>query len=143
MYTTRTYVYCTYMLWSGVWTLFISCWRILKTIIFTCLIFLLLMCIKYTRYETIFYLHTADIILTVVDPAGTMIWCSSKTQLLLNGTKMDWKSLVISDFVIPDLQNGQKWPKCPQNGFMIFVPWKLAKHKWPSCSAYNMQKKLL
>ena len=66
-----------------------------------------------------------------------------ENQLLLNGTKMDWKSLVISDFVIPDLQNGQKWPKCPQNGFMIFVPSKLAKHVWPSCSVYKMQKKLL
>ena len=66
-----------------------------------------------------------------------------ENQLLLNGTKMDWKSLVISDFVIPDLQNGQKWPKCPQNGFMIFVPSKLAKHVWPSCSVYKMQKKIL
>ena len=74
---------------------------------------------------------------------GTMICCRGPNLFLVNGPKMGWKSLVISDFVIPDLQNGQKWPKCPQNGFMIFVPWKLAKHKWPSYSAYNMQKKLL
>ena len=66
-----------------------------------------------------------------------------ENQLLLNGTKMDWKSLVISDFVIPDLQNGQKWPKCPQNGFMIFAPWKFAQDKLLSCSVHNMSKKLL
>ena len=70
-----------------------------------------------------------------MDSAG-----SSPNQLFLNGSKFDWKSLVIIDFVITDLQNGQN---APQNGFMIFVPSKVAKHVWPSCSVYKMQKKFL
>ena len=40
-------------------------------------------------------------------------WLQRQNQLLPNGTKMNWKSLVISDFVIPDLQNGQNAPKMP------------------------------
>ena len=40
-------------------------------------------------------------------------WLQRQNQVLPNGTKINWKSLVISDFVIPDLQNGQNAPKMP------------------------------
>ena len=54
-------------------------------------------------------------------------WLQRQNQLLPNGTKMNWKSLVISDFVIPDLQNGQNAPKMPPKCLYDFCFMKTCK----------------
>ena len=54
-------------------------------------------------------------------------WLQRQNQVLPNGTKINWKSLVISDFVIPDLQNGQNAPKMPTKCLYDFCFLKTCK----------------
>ena len=54
-------------------------------------------------------------------------WLQRQNQVLPNGTKINWKSLVISDFVIPDLQNGQNAPKMPPKCLYDFCFMKTCK----------------